>query len=44
MIEIEKHGNLQRGQRHQAFPSEAVYSEPFPEKIDTTLSHLTPSH
>ena len=43
MIEKEKQGNIQRAQRYQAFPSEVVYSEPFSEKIDTSLSHLTRS-
>jgi len=42
MIEKKKQGNIQRAQRHQVFPLEVVYSEPF-QKIDTTLSHLTSS-
>jgi len=37
MIEEKKQGNIQRAQRHQAFPSEVVYSEPFSEQTQLFL-------
>jgi len=32
-----KQGNIQRAQRHQGFPSEVVYSEPFSEQTQLFL-------
>ena len=37
MIEKKKQGDIQRAQRHQGFPSEVVYSEPFSEQTQLFL-------